>query len=147
MSFCPKNQNYTLNWEWGKSKSSCFSGWTRLFTVCTVVHQPARTCMCAEAIFLIYFFASQPASPASVSFLKHLPHASNTFRSQNHWVFGPPDNSLTPNSLFTFLSHLPRRKGSTQMLTVYVYILNLPKWRELSGSGSVNWALIRCCSN
>lgn len=31
-------------------------------------------------------------------------------------AFGPPVNTLAPKSLFTFLSHLPKRKGSTQIL-------------------------------
>lgn len=57
-----------------------------------------------------------PASPTSVSSVKHLPHASSAYSFQLCRAFGPPDNRLPPKSLFTFLSHVPRRRGSTLTL-------------------------------
>lgn len=65
--------------------------------------------MCIEA-------QSLPASPTSVSFLKHLPHAFPAYSSQLCTAFGPPHNRLPPKSLFTFVSHIPWRRGSTPTL-------------------------------
>lgn len=71
---------------------------------------------------------------------------SSAYSSQCCGVFGPPCNRLPPKSLFTFSSHVPRRKLSDAGLLMFM-LSTCQSRGELSGSGSVNWALIRCCSN
>lgn len=74
--------------------------------------------------------------PASVSFCKTRPACRD---------FGPQHNSLHPWSLFTFPSQEKPNLCDTRLL---MFLRSTCQSRgELSGSGSVNWALIRCCSN
>lgn len=79
----------------------------------------------------------QQSLPASVSFCETRPACRD---------LGPQHNSLPPPwSLFTFPSQEKRNRCDTRLL---MFLLSTCQSRgELSGSGSVNWTLIRCCSN
>lgn len=102
------------------------------------------------------FFWDTLVHPSTMSCISSIETAGTTSLSlfslllaySSHWcrVFGPPHNRLPPKSLFTFSSHVPPRKLSDAGLLMFM-LSTCQSRGELSGSGSVNWALIRCCSN
>lgn len=98
----------------------------------TLVHASTMSCISS----------TETAGTTSLSLFSLSP----SYSSQCCRVFGPPHNRLPPKSLFTFFSHVPPRKHSNAGLLMFM-LSTCQNRGELSGSGSVNWALIRCCSN